>query len=210
MGTIKLFLIDGHQLLVECWVQLLQSKGLDVVGYATDASMAASLVETVEPDIVVLDIAMTPVDGFAVLAKLAKLPYRPAVIGLSLYAASAVVKRFFQAGGNGYVTKNSPAEELLQAIEKVYRGDRFICQEVKDQLADRHLQHDELAVALERLSKREWQVIQQVKLGHSSKEIGALLKVHQKTIEVHRYNIFKKLHLRNRAELVNVLNARGL
>lgn len=116
-----------------------------------------------------------------------------------------------QSGASGYVTKNSSKEELFEALVDVQKGNRYICEEVKNILAHQELDDSgESGPDLNLLSRRELDVVQLIKEGLSSKEIAQKLDLSLKTVEVHRYNILKKLNLKNTAALVNFINSQGL
>ena len=100
---------------------------------------------------------------------------------------------------------------MLTAILEVNQGRKYVCDEVKNILAQQELEDTDLQVAdMNNLSSREIDIIQLIKEGLSSKEIATKLDISLKTVEVHRYNILKKLNLKNTAALVNFINAQGL
>ena len=127
-----------------------------------------------------------------------------------MHSMPAYAKRMMQLGAMGYVTKNSSKDEMIRAILEVSNGKKYICEEVKNILAHKELE-DELSQAdMNALSRRELDIIQLIKQGMSSKEIAQHLDISLKTVEVHRYNILKKLKLKNTAALVNFINVNGL
>jgi two-component system invasion response regulator UvrY len=111
-----------------------------------------------------------------------------------------------QKGAMGYVTKNSSREEMFTAIIETYNGRKYICDEIKNILSEQMLNGDENKTGLNSLSQREIEIISFIKKGDSSKEIAEALSLSAKTIEVHRYNLMKKLGLKNTAALVNFIN----
>jgi len=115
-----------------------------------------------------------------------------------------------QLGAMGYVTKNSSKDELMAAIVEVDNGKKYICEEVKDILAHQELEEDDGTPDLNSLSRRELDIVKLIKEGLSSKEIATKLDISLKTVEVHRYNILKKLNIKNTASLVNFINEQGL
>jgi DNA-binding NarL/FixJ family response regulator len=122
----------------------------------------------------------------------------------------AYAKRMMQLGAMGYVTKNSSKDEMIRAIIEVSKGRKYICEEVKNILAQKELEDDTPESDMNNLSRREIDIIQHIKQGLSSKEIASELDISLKTVEVHRYNILKKLKLKNTAALVNFINVNGL
>jgi DNA-binding NarL/FixJ family response regulator len=113
-------------------------------------------------------------------------------------------------GAKGYITKNSPRQEMLDAIIDVNNGNTYICQEVKNILSDQMLSEEDNTAGLNQLSEREIEVINQIRDGLSSKEIADRLAISIKTVEVHRHNILKKLKVKNTASLINYINSSGL
>jgi two-component system invasion response regulator UvrY len=108
-------------------------------------------------------------------------------------------------GAMGYVTKNSSSAEMFKAILEVYSGKKYICDEIKNNLSEQIINGDEQANGVNNLTQREIEVITLVKKGDSSKEIAEALNIAVKTVEVHRYNILKKLHIKNSSALVNLV-----
>jgi two-component system invasion response regulator UvrY len=111
-----------------------------------------------------------------------------------------------QKGAMGYVTKNSSREEMFKAIIEVYDGKKYICEEIKNILSEQVISGEDQPSGLNALSQREIEIISFIKKGFSSKEIADALNISVKTVEVHRYNILKKLNLKNAAALVNFVN----
>ena len=154
---------------------------------------------------------MTPVNGFDATKQIRKFSPGSRIIGVSMHSMPAYAKRMLQVGAMGYVSKNSSKEEMMTAILEVNAGRKFICDEVKNILAQQELDEGTPHTNdMNNLSRRELDIIQLIKEGHSSKEIAIQLDISLKTVEVHRYNILKKLNLKNTAALVNYINTQGL
>jgi DNA-binding NarL/FixJ family response regulator len=122
----------------------------------------------------------------------------------------AYAKRMIQLGAMGYVTKNSSKDEMINAIIEVDKGKKYICNEIKSILAEQELDENADMMDLNNLSQRQLDIIKLIKEGRSSREIALDLDISLKTVEVHRYNILKKLKLKNTAALVNFINIKGL
>jgi DNA-binding NarL/FixJ family response regulator len=124
---------------------------------------------------------------------------------------NAYSKKMLAAGARGYVTKNSSKEELFMAICKVYKGSIYICDDLKDKTSNDPQGKEEILTArLNTLTRRELDIIACVRQGLSSREISSKINVSPKTVNVHRYNILKKLGLNNVAMLVDLANSKGL
>jgi DNA-binding NarL/FixJ family response regulator len=153
---------------------------------------------------------MSPVNGFDGTKMIRKFSPGSKVIGISMHAMPAYARRMLQLGAMGYVTKNSSKDELLTAIIQVNEGKKYICEEVKNILAQQESDEDSGKPDMNSLSRRELDIVKLIKEGLSSREIALQLDISLKTVEVHRYNILKKLNLKNTAALVNFINAQGL
>ena len=153
---------------------------------------------------------MTPVNGFDATRMIRKYSPGSKVIGVSMHSMPAYAKRMLQVGAMGYVTKNSSKDEMITAIVQVDSGKKYVCEEVKNILAQQELEEGKPQQDLSVLSRRELDIVQLIKEGMSSKEIAAKLDISLKTVEVHRYNILKKVNLKNTAALVNFINTHGL
>ena len=153
---------------------------------------------------------MTPVNGFEGTKLIRKYSPGSKIIGISMHSMPAYARRMLQMGAMGYVTKNSSKDELLTAIVEVNNGKKYICDEVKTILAQQELEEEGGQPDMNVLSRREIDIVKLIKEGLSSKEIALQLDISLKTVEVHRYNILKKLNLKNTAALVNFINTQGL
>jgi DNA-binding NarL/FixJ family response regulator len=127
-------------------------------------------------------------------------------LGVSLHTQPTYARKMMQKGAMGYVTKNSSREEMFKAIMEVHEGKKYVCEEIKNILSEQVISGEDQLSGLNALSQREIEIISFIKQGHSSKEIADALNISVKTVEVHRYNILKKLNLKNAAALVNYVN----
>ncbi len=212
MSKITILLVDDHRLIRDSWSFILNSDTrFEVVAETSSGEDAIELAKSKKPDIVLMDVNMSPVNGFDATKQIRKFSPGSKVIGVSMHSMPAYAKRMLQLGAMGYVTKNSPKDEMITAILEVHDGRKYICDEVKNILAQQELDESSPAsMDMNNLSRRELDIIQLIKEGLSSKEIALQLDISLKTVEVHRYNILKKLNLRNTAALVNFINAQGL
>lgn len=211
MDKITILLVDDHRLIRDSWSHVLNMEPrFQVVGSASTGDEALSLAKEKRPRVILMDINMTPVNGFDTTKAIRKQSPGSKIIGVSMHAIPVYAKKMFQAGAIGYVTKNSSREELITAILEVDAGRKYICEEVKTILAEQQMDETTSQSDINKLSKRELDVAKLIKDGMSSKEIALQLDISLKTVEVHRYNILKKLHLKNTASLVNFINTNGI
>ena len=212
MEKITILLVDDHRLIRDSWSHVLNTEPiLQVIGAASTGEEAIEIAKTKRPRIILMDINMSPLNGFDTTKIIRKQSPGSRIIGVSMHAIPVYAKKMFQAGAIGYVTKNSSREELITAILEVDAGKKYICDEVKNILAQQQL-NDTAGeqTDINKLSKREIEIAKLIKEGMSSKEMASQLSISLKTVEVHRYNILKKLHLKNTAALVNFINSSGL
>lgn len=212
MNKISILLVDDHKLIRESWSFILNSDSrFLVIGETSNTDDAVEIAKSNHPNIVLMDINMTPVNGFDATKLIRKFSPGSRIIGISMHSMPAYARRMLQLGAMGYVTKNSSKDELLTAIVEVNSGKKYICDEVKNILAQQELEEDDNGQPdMNVLSQREIEVVKLIKEGLSSKEIALRLDISLKTVEVHRYNILKKLSLKNTAALVNFINTHGL
>jgi DNA-binding NarL/FixJ family response regulator len=212
MSKITILLVDDHKLIRDSWCFILNNDPrFQVIGETNAGDTAIELAKSRKPQIILMDVNMTPVNGFDATRQIRKLSPGSKVIGISMYCMPAYARRMLQMGAMGYVTKNSSKDEMMEAIVEVNNGNKYVCDEVKNILARQELEEEGLVQPdLNDLSRREIDIVRLIKEGLSSKEIATRLEISIKTVEVHRYNVLKKLNLKNTASLVNFMNGQGL
>ena len=212
MPKITILLVDDHKLIRDSWSFILNSDPrFKVIGETSNGDEAVEIAKEKRPRIILMDVNMTPMNGFETTKLMRKYSPGSRVIGVSMHSMPAYARKMLQLGAMGYVTKNSSKEEMITAILEVDSGKKYVCEEVKNILAHQELDDkDNDEPDLNVLSRRELEIIKLIKEGLSSKEVGLKLDISIKTVEVHRYNILKKLNLKNTAALVNFINSHGL
>lgn len=207
MEKITLLITDDHKLIREAWSTILNSDPrFQVIAETGSGEQAVELARQLRPNVVILDINLPGMNGFETIPLLRKFSPGSKILGVSLHTQPTYARKMIQKGAMGYVTKNSSREEMFKAILEIHKGNKYICDEIKNILSEQMLSGDEHGSGLNALSQREIEIISFIKKGHSSREIAELLNLSAKTIEVHRYNLMKKLNLRNTAALVNFIN----
>lgn len=210
MKKVSIMIVDDHTLIRETWSFLLgKNENFDVVAECGDGERAIELARDKRPDVVLLDINMAPMSGFDVLKMIRKYSPGSKIIGVSMHSQPAYAKKMLRLGAKGYVTKNSPRQEMLEAIAEVSKNQVYVCQEVKNILSEQMLNGDAPNPDINNLSDREMQIVRALKEGLSSKEIASELNISLKTVEVHRHNILKKLKLKNTVSLINFINSQA-
>ncbi len=211
MKKTTVFIVEDHKLIREMWSHFFKNhEKVEMVGSSGDVNEAVELVKMKRPDIILLDINMTPINGFEALPLLKKYSPISKIIAVSMHNQPAYAKRMFILGAMGYMTKNSTNEEIHLAIEQVINGKKYICNEVKDIISEQVIDFEENLHDLNSLTMREIEIINFIKRGLSSKQIAGEMSIAFKTVEVHRHNILKKLNLSNTVSLINFIVKQGL
>jgi two-component system invasion response regulator UvrY len=206
MKPITIVIVDDHKLVREAWSYALNSdKHFTVVAECGTAEEGVEMVRQLCPDIVIMDINLPGMNGIDATAEIRKFSPGSKILGVSLHSQPAYAKKMMQYGALGYLTKNSSREEMFTAIREVYNGRKFICDEIKSIITEQAMNGNKVQKDLNSLSHREIEVINKVKEGFSSKEIAEALCISIKTVEVHRYNILKKLNLKNTVSLIGLI-----
>ncbi len=207
MDKITILIADDHTLVRETWSFILNTdERFQVVAESGSGEDAVEMAKQLRPNIVIMDINLPGMNGIEATQLIRK--YSPAsrILGVSLHTQPTYARKMIQKGAMGYVTKNSSREEMFKAITEIQAGRRYICDEIKNILSEQVINGEDQQGGLNALSQREIEIIHFIKKGNSSKEIAESLDISVKTVEVHRYNILKKLNLKNSAALVNYIN----
>ena len=201
----SVFLVDDHPLVRQGLGQIINNEtDLEVIGEAEDASKALHLIETKQPDLVIVDISLRGNNGLELIKNIkAVLPNLPILV-FSMHDESVYAQRALRAGARAYVMKQESADKILLAIRRIIDGDIYVSHRVADQVLQQLVNGKTSGSEspIERLSDRELEVIQLIGKGLSTREIASNLNLSVKTIESHRAHIKEKLNLRNATELV--------
>lgn len=177
-----------------------------VVAETGDGKELIDLARKHRPDVILLDVQLEGMSGIEAIPQIRHYSPNSKILGVSMHTQLVYVGRMMRAGANGYLTKNSRRDEMFKAIIEIYEGRQYICEEIRDLLAEEVINGKENITGINSLSNRELEIIGNIIKGSTSKEIAAILNISTKTVEVHRYNILKKLNLKNVAALVNYFN----
>lgn len=202
-SKIRIVLAEDHLMIRKAMELLLaENKNFEIVGEATNGKDLIGLLEKVKTDIILMDIFMPEMNGVEATSVIRnRFPWIKIII-LSVQTEIAYVKKLFTMGVSGYITKNSPKEELFEAINIVFNGKEYLSKDLiqrKAALADS-------GVSRKHLSKREIEIIKLIQEGLTNKEISERMFISLKTVESHRTNIFRKLRIKNVAELLKYVH----
>jgi DNA-binding NarL/FixJ family response regulator len=212
-GKIRVLIVDDHAILREGVRALLQLHAdIEVVGEAGDGTAAIEKVGSLDPDVVLMDIAMPGLGGIEAALELKKLGKRAKVLILSQYEDREYVRRLLKAGVAGYVLKKSAGAELANSIRAVHRGGLVLDPEVARAAMEggNPAAPGEAADPYDTLTDREKQVLKLVAEGHSNKEVAEVLGISVKTAMSHREHVMEKLGVHNRTELVRFALKKGV
>jgi DNA-binding NarL/FixJ family response regulator len=208
MKKISILIVDDHKLIRETWSFILGSDPrFEVIADCGDPEEAIKIAREQLPNIILMDINMSPMSGFDATEQIRRFSPEAKIIGVSMHSQPAYARKMLQVGAHGYVTKNSSREEMVKAILEVEKGNKYICEEIKNIISEQLTDTEIDGPDIQSLTEREIQIIHFIKGGSSSKEIAVELEISLKTVEVHRHNILKKLRLKNSASLVNFINS---
>jgi len=195
-STIRLLLVDDHPLVRDGLRARLEAvPGFEVAGEAANAQEAHAQLGALRPTLVLMDVGMKGTNGIDLTSALLEREPSLLVLMLSMHDNPEYVQRALQAGARGYVLKDSPASEIIAAIEAVAAGGTFLSPAVS-----RRLFRNQTPRPL--LSSRECEILAALARGLSSKHIAREMDVSVRTVEAHRQNIKRKLALEGQAELI--------
>jgi len=196
---VKLLLVDDHPLVRDgVRVRLEAVPHFEVVGEAGDADAALQAARTLSPDLALMDIGMRGMNGIALTEKFAEEFPEIAVLVLSMHDNLEYVRQVIRAGARGYVLKDAPASELVEAIDAVLAGRPFY----SAQLAMRMAEQAFMPTPVEALTPRERDILEGIAKGYANKRIADELGLSVRTVESHRLNLKRKLGIEGQAELV--------
>jgi len=203
---IRIILGDDHSVIRRgLRLVLEQQKDFEVVGEASDGREAVSLAEAHKPDIAVLDITMPNLNGIEAARQITAKGPATSIIMLSMHADESFVLRALKAGARGYVLKEAPEADLVQAVRLVSGGKSFFSPAVSRLLVEdyvRRLQDKDIEDSYDLLTSREREILQLIAEGKSNKDIANMLNLSLYTVETHRSNILEKLNLHSVPELI--------
>jgi DNA-binding NarL/FixJ family response regulator len=209
-ATIKVLVCDDHALVRSGLRRLLESEDVfEVVGEAADAEQAVEKTAQLVPDVLLLDVVMPGRSGIDALLDLRAASPQTRVLVLSMQDDPSYVRQAFAAGADGYLVKEAADADLVQAIQDVARGHRYVHPSLGARLAALEAEAHQRAET-DPLSEREHEVLRLLALGHTNQEIAKLLFISVRTAESHRARIMQKLRLSSRAELVRYALATGV
>lgn len=207
MSTLGIVIVDDHSVVRRGVRALLESQpGWKVLAEAQTGREAVEVVKRLQPDIVVIDLSLPELNGLDATRQILKESPRTEVLMLTMHHSEELVRDVLQAGARGYVLKSDADANLVSAVDSLRQHKPFLTANVAELVLDDYLrradQQDLTALPHTGVTAREREIIQLLAEGRSNKEAASILDVSVKTIEAHRANLMRKLHLRSFSDLV--------
>ena len=201
-----MLIVDDHTLVRSGIRSLLALvEGIEVVGEASDGREALEKTRQLEPDVVLMDLAMPIMGGLEATRRLRREFPRTQVLALTQYDDSEYVIPIIEAGARGFVTKMSAFSELAAAIQAAHRGESYLSNTAATALVEEYQQRipaDGEQDPYKQLTDREREVLKLIADGHTGREIAEMLVISPKTVEWYRNNLMNKLNIHSRTELI--------
>lgn len=201
--TIRLVIADDHPVVREGLAAMCNRRpDLTVVAEAENGEQAVALVLEHRPDVVLMDLRMPVLGGVDAIGRIRAEWPEARIVVMTTFDGDEDIYRALQAGARAYLLKDTPREEIVDAIRSVYAGHKRIPSEIASKLADR--------LTAEPLTERELAVLKQIVAGQSNKEIGAALGIAEGTVKVHVNSLLGKLGVEDRTQAVTEALRRGI
>ncbi|MDE3087908.1 MAG: response regulator transcription factor [Chloroflexota bacterium] len=214
MTKIQVLVADDHTIVREGVRILLEAQSdIQVVGEAADGQEALERVRELQPDIVLIDIAMPNLNGLEATRAIKRDYPHVQVIVLTMYESDEYFFQVLNAGASGYVLKKAASSDLLAAIRAVHSGDVFLYPSVARRLVSDYLarvKSGEEQSSYDGLTPREHEVLKLIAEGHTNQAIADKLVISPSTVQTHRTRIMQRLNLHSRAELIQYAMRKGL
>ena len=210
---LNVIIADDHAIIREGLKTLLEKKGINVMDIAKNGREAVEKATRLQPDIVMMDIAMPDLNGVEATAKIRKEIPHTRVIALSMHSSKQIIDNMFASGASGYILKQSAFEEIYDAIQEVLRTNFYLTPAIARMYADdqgKDLSSWDSPPIFNKISRKEREVLQLIAEGQKTREIAETLTVSIKTVETHRRNIMKKLNIFSVAGLTKYAILEGI
>ncbi len=202
-------LADDHAVVRQGFKMILAAQSdMEIVGEAGNGREALDLAGQLQPDVIVMDVAMPELNGIEATRRVADLSPRSRVLALSMHKDSVYVREILRAGARGYLLKDAIASDLLAAVRAIARGEGYISPGVSDAVLNDYRRH--VTDPIDLLTSREREVLQMIAEGKTNKEIATLLNLSVYTVDAHRGRIMEKLNLHSVTDLVRFAVRAGL
>jgi len=207
---IKVLLIDDHELVRTGIRRLLEdSKQVQIVGEAECGEDSLPLVQSLNPDVILMDVNMPGIGGVETCRRILQRNPKQKIIILTVHNEQTFPKRLLEIGAKGYLTKECGVDEMIKAIKQVNSGLSYIATSIAQQLALSLLPGNDVN-PIDKLSRREFQVMLMISHGLSNVEISDQLCLSPKTISTYRLRLLEKLDAHNEVDLIKIAVEEGM
>src|SRR6266567_3050234 len=215
MQKITVILADDHTVVRQGLRALLEAEeDMSVVGEAENGRQAVQMAKRLQPDVIVMDIAMPTLNGLEATRQVSRESPKSKVLILSSYSDDEYVQQLTDAGAAGYLVKQTAANDLLKAIREAHKGNAFfspaIAKRLRDQCRQAFVNGQPIKRRSDYLTTREAEVLQLIAEGRANKQIAAELCISIKTVEKHRQQVMNKLNIHDVAGLTRHAIAKGI
>ncbi len=209
--SIKIIIADDHQLFREGIVTLLSNDAdIEIISQATNGEEVYQKAKELRPDLILMDIGMPVLNGIEATKAIVNEFSDIKILALSMHAEKDYIKDILDAGASAYVLKNCTYTQLIEAIKSVYRGKKYLSEEVTEIVLQDYLNKEESIDLKTLLSNREFEIFKLFAEGKSSREISEQVFISIKTVGTHKQHILKKLNLKTNADMVKYALKQGL
>ena len=208
---IRIALVDDHKLVRNGIKSLLEEENdIEVVAEGANGLEAIDIVESVQSDVLIIDVRMPEMNGIEAVGKLKNIKTKTRAIVLSMHDSEDYIIQSIKAGASGYLLKDTDKKEFIKAIHTVYNGGKYFSGDVSDVIVSNLLGKTSISIQKESvqkvgdpfgLTKKEKRILSLILSGKTSSEISTILENSKRTIETHRFNLMKKIGVKNLMEL---------
>jgi DNA-binding NarL/FixJ family response regulator len=213
-NQLRILLVEDHRILREGLRSILDAQAdLTVVGEAEDGGEAIHRARELQPDMVLLDLSMPRMNGLEAIKGIKRVAAQARVVILSVHHDMEYVQGALSAGADGYLTKDSSGDELVAGLLSVAKGTRYLCRAITDHLAELPGCNPGLSsktLNCHLITQREREVLKLVAEGFRSRQVADYLCISEKTVEKHRTNLMRKLHVHTVSGLTAYAIEKGL
>ena len=208
-NSIKIILADDHLLVRNGIKSLLEEEAtLEVIGEAANGQEALELAKELKPDLLIIDVRMPIMDGIEAVGHLHNYAPGTRAIVLSMHDSEEYILKSIKAGASGYLLKDTGKPEFIKAINTIYKGGKYFSGDISNVIVSNFLQNTNntpkptsVPTISHGLTKKEVEILQLILSGRTNTEISDSLGKSKRTIETHRFNLMKKLNVKNLIEL---------
>lgn len=212
--TVRILLADDHTIVLQALARLLGGKpDLKVVGTATNGLMTVEKALELEPDIIIMDIAMPIMNGIEAAKRIRKDLPNAKILILSMYSDEHYIHGLIEIGISGYLLKNSSGRDLIKAIQAAMKGETFLSPSISEKFENTYFSPRKILSGEERfkqLSNREKEIFQLIAEGHPIRDIANTLRISVSTVKSHKSKIMEKLGVSHPVHLVHFAIQIGL